>query len=110
MVEGRVTEVEGRVVVAGLVCDEGLLTEVDGRVADDDGRVAETAGLDDCLVPETAGDFFAEEDDAEDERDTEDERESVLLLVWASDWNAVNVNPKSITANVVLIVLIVKKF
>ena len=109
-VDGRVTEVEGRVVVAGLVCDEGLLTEVDGRVADDDGRVAETAGLDDCLVPETAGDFFAEEDDAEDERDTEDERESVLLLVWASDWNAVNVNPKSITANVVLIVLIVKKF
>lgn len=97
MVEGRVTEVEGRVVVAGLVCDEGLLTEVDGRVA-------ETAGLDDCLVPETAGDFFAEEDDAEEERDT------VLLLVWASDWNAVNVNPKSITANVVLIVLIVKKF
>lgn len=121
-VDGRVTEVEGRVVVAGLVCDEGLLTEVDGRVADEDGRVAETAGLDDCLVPETAGDFFAEEDDAEDERDTEDEREveaeverdelpePVLLLVWASDWNAVNVNPKSITANVVLIVLIVKKF
>ena len=33
-----------------------------------------------------------------------------LLLVWAPDWNAVNVNPKSITANVVLIVLIVKKF
>ncbi len=115
MVEGRVTEVEGRVVVAGLVCDEGLLTEVDGRVA-------ETAGLEDCLVPETDDDFFAEEDDAEEERDTEDEREveaeverdelpePVLLLVWASDWNAVNVNPKSITANVVLIVLIVKKF
>lgn len=79
-------------------------------------------------MPETAGDFFAEEDDAEDERDTEVEREvvaerevdvdverdelpePVLLLVWASDWNAVNVNPKSITANVVLIVLIVKKF
>ena len=89
---------------------EGRVTEVEGRVADDDGRVAETAGLEDCLVPETDDDFFAEEDDAEDERDTEDERESVLLLVWAPDWNAVNVNPKSITANVVLIVLIVKKF
>ena len=116
-VDGRVTEVEGRVVVVGLVCDEGLLTEVDGRVAEDDGRtvevdgrVADTAGLEDCIVPETAGDFFAEEDDAEDERDTEDERDSVLLLVWAPDWNAVNVNPKSITATVVLIVLIVKKF
>lgn len=106
--------------MAGLVCDEGLLTEVDGRAVEDDGRVAETAGLDDCLVPETDGDFFAEEDDAEEERDTEVEREveverdelpePVLLLVWASDWNAVNVNPKSITANVVLIVLIVKKF
>ena len=108
--------------MAGLVCDEGLLTEVDGRAVEDDGRVAETAGLDDCLVPETDGDFFAEEDDAEEERDTEVEREvdvdverdelpePVLLLVWASDWNAVNVNPKSITANVVLIVLSVKKF
>lgn len=103
--------VAGRVVVAGLVCEDGLLTEVEGRVAEDDGRVAETAGLDDCVDPETAGDFFAEEDDEEDERDTEDELpEPVLLLVWASDWNAVNVNPKSITANVVLIVLIVKKF
>ena len=128
-VDGRVTEVEGRVVVVGLVCDEGLLTEVEGRVAEDDGRtvevdgrVADTAGLDGCLVAETAGDFFAEEDDAEEERDTEVEREvevdverdelpePVLLLVWAPDWNAVNVNPKSITANVVLIVLIVKKF